>query len=163
MTAQPAPNNQSLPPRFPVWLAVVAGLAVLVCGGLVIARIAAPLAGLLAPADPPFFSPARLLERRMPETGVDEWLYATEASGCEVYDWYAARADVCRLNPGVSCAPDETDPAETGSFSVGYCQGSKPFGDFAADWEIYISDGYNDENGRTRFLIAREIDWINAD
>ncbi len=160
------PTTSTTPPGpaggFPPWATVAFGLAALVFAVLVIARIAVPLAGLLGPAEPPLFEPATLLERRAPDAGVDEWLYATSASGCEVYRWYAQRAAFCRASPDAGCASQETDPDQNGEYGVGYCQGSEPFGDFAARWEIFISAGYNEDSGRTRFLIVREIDWMGG-
>lgn len=159
------PTASTTPPGpaggFPLWGAVAVGVAALGFAVLVIARIAVPLAGLLRPAEPPLFEPATLLEHRVPDTGVDEWLYATSVSGCEVYRWYAERAAFCRVSPGAGCASQETDPDQNGEYGVGYCQGSEPFGGFAAHWEIFISEGYNEDSGRTRFLIVREIDWMS--
>ena len=158
------PSEESASPRsFPLRVAIGAGIVVLIAAALIISRVAGPLAGLLAPGDPPFFEPATLIEHRVLESGVDEWLFATAVSGCEVFEWYAARATLVSLNPSVDCAVSDIDPTHDDVYSIGYCQGSEPFGDFAADWEIYISDGYNDGDGRTRFLLAREVDWINQD
>ncbi len=145
----------------PLWLALVGGVAALVFAVVVIGQIASPLAGLLAPAEPPFFQPATLLEHRRIDNGVDEWLYATDAPGCEVYAWYQERAEFCRPSPGVTCVAGDSGRVGDAEYSIGYCQGSEPFGSFAADWEIYISDGYNEGDMRTRFLIAREVDWLN--
>lgn len=149
----------------PLWAVIVIAAAALLFGGLIIVRVAAPLAGLLNPADPPFFQPAALLEHRAITNGVDEWLYGTDESPCAVYVWYEAQADYCRPSPHINCSSAESafSPAQDEVFSVGYCYGTVPFGDFTADWEIYISAGYNDADGQTRYLIAREVDWINQD
>lgn len=147
----------------PLWAAVLLAIAALVFAAIVIAQVASPLAGLLSPADPPVFAPATLIEHRNMGNGVDEWIYATEASGCQVYEWYQERADLCRPSPLLNCQTDETDPGQVGQYHIGYCQGSEPFGGFASDWEIYIADGYNEDGMRTRFNLAREVDWINQD
>lgn len=144
----------------PSWLVVVIGVAALILAALVISQVASPLAGLISPADPPFFAPATLVEHRNPQYGVDEWVFASELSGCEVYAWYEARATYCRPDPLNSCEDAQSSPLQSGTYSVGYCQGHVPFGEFTSDWEIYISDGYNGPDGRTRYLIAREVNWL---
>jgi hypothetical protein len=146
----------------PLWLAVAVAVAVVIVAILIISRIVGPLAALLSPAEPPFFAPATLLEHREQGYGAGEWLYATEASGCDVYDWYNERATLCTLAPLVDCRPDSSVlPPLEGAYSVGYCQGSVPFGEFSLDWDIFIHDGYNDADGRTRFLLTGEVDWIS--
>ncbi len=169
MQVSPQPDNPVSKPRpsgqggIPLWAVVLLGIAALVFAAVVIVQVAAPLAGLLAPAEPPVFMPSTLIEHRAQDNGVDEWIYASEASGCEVYRWYQEQADLCRPNPTINCQAEESDPMHAGTYNIGYCQGSEPFGDFASDWEIFISDGYNEDEMRTRFLLAREVDWINQD
>lgn len=166
--SEPISEPEETPERkraLPAWVAIAAGIAALIFAIIVISNVAAPLAGLIAPADPPFFQPAALIEHRDLGNGEEEWLYASTATGCDVYLWYAERADYCRLTPESSCdaaMSQATDSAAGLEQSIGYCQGSVPFGDFATNWEIYISDGYTGEDGRTRFLIAREIDWMGG-
>lgn len=155
------PSPPSKKPGLPLWLGIMAGIAAVIFGIVVVIQIATPLAGMIAPADPPFFEPATLLTHENSGTGIDEWLFETGAAGCEVYEWYNERAEFCRLTPGSGCAGTDLFQHDN-SYSVAYCQGSVPFGDFAADWEIYIATGYNEEE-RTRFRLAREVDWINQD
>ena len=147
----------------PAWWVLAIGVAAVGVAVLVIAAVAPSLAGLISPAGPPVFQPSTLLEHRNSEYGVDEWRYATNLSGCEVYQWYQAQADSCHTSPLVNCQAAEASqsaPLQSETYSVGYCQGHVPFGDFTSDWEIYISDGYNEPDGRTHYLIAREVDWL---
>jgi hypothetical protein len=158
--SEPLPEETPVPRRgFPLWVGILAGVAAVLLGIIVVVQIATPLAGLVAPVDPPFFDPAVLLEHENAEMGVDEWLFATDASGCEVYLWYAARADYCRVTPGSGCGGQLLFEYDR-SYNVAYCVGSQPFGEFTANWEIFISTGYNEERP-TRFRIARDVDWIN--
>ena len=152
----PEPAGRGRPP----WLVLAIGVGAVVVAAILIARVASPLAGLISPADPPFFQPATLVEHRNPEYGVDEWLYATDLSGCDVYAWYEAQADSCRPAPINRCQEAQSSPLQSGTYSVGYCQGHVSFGEFTSDWEIYISGGYNEPDGNTRYLIAREVDWL---
>jgi hypothetical protein len=167
-TSGPVPESEETPGRkraLPSWVAIAAGIAALIFAVVVISNVAAPLAGLIAPADPPLFQPAALIEHRDLGDGEEEWLYASTATGCDVYLWYAERAEYCRPVPESNCdatISQATDSVAGSEQSIGYCQGSVPFGDFATNWEIYISDGYTGEDGRTRFLIAREIDWMGG-
>ncbi len=167
-TVEPTPESEETPERkraLPLGVAIAAGSAALIFAVVVISNVAAPLAGLIAPAAPPFFQPAALIEHRDLGDGEEEWLYASNATGCDVYLWYAERAEYCRLAPESNCdaAMSRATASAAGSEqSIGYCQGSVPFGNFATNWEIYISDGYTGEDGRTRFLIAREIDWMGG-
>jgi hypothetical protein len=165
MTTEPVspPQSETEDQGLPLGVWIGIGVGALVLAVLVIVRVASPLAALLFPAEPPFFAPASLIEHRTPYASVDEWLYASDVSGCEIYDWYYERATSCTPSMASSCDGSGFLPSQDGSYSVGYCYGRELFGDFAADWEIYISDGYNDAAGRARFLIAREIDWINQD
>ncbi len=150
------------PSRIPLWLAIIAAGAVVIAAILIISRIVGPLAALLSPAEPPFFAPATLLEHREQGYGAGEWLYATQVSGCDVYDWYSERATLCTLSPLVDCRPNSSGlPPLEGAYSVGYCQGSVTFGEFSLDWDIFIHDGYNGSDGRTRYLLTGEVDWIS--
>lgn len=144
----------------PPWVVLALGVAAVAFAALVIVLVASPLAGLISPADPPFFAPATMLEHRNPQYGVDEWLYATNLSGCEVYLWYKAQATSCRPSAASACVEGQSSPLQSETYSVGYCQGHVPFGEFTSDWEIYISDGYNGSDGRTRYLLAREVNWL---
>jgi len=153
--------EEPIQPRRPGWLVLVIGVAAVGFAALVIALVAGPLAGLLGPADPPFFSPATLVEHRNPQYGVDEWLYASDQPGCEVYLWYKAQPGAtCRPSPVNPCVEGQSAPLQDDTYSVGYCQGHVPFGEFTSDWEIYISDGYNGSDGRTQYLLAREVNWL---
>ncbi|MBN1963936.1 MAG: hypothetical protein JW910_04785 [Anaerolineae bacterium] len=160
----PGQAASSRPVRSPVplWVLVALALAVVVCGAVIIARVAAPLVGLISPPDVPVFPESVLIEQRTEQVGVDEYLYAVDATGCDVYAWYEIQADLCRQTPGSGCS-GTTLPPQDQVYSVGYCQGGEPFGDFSADWEVWISAGYNDDGDMTHYLLVREIDWINQD
>ena len=78
----------------PAWWVLAIGVLAVGVAVLVIAAVAPSLAGLISPAGPPVFQPSTLLEHRNTEYGVDEWRYATNLSGCEVYRWYQAQAEL---------------------------------------------------------------------
>ncbi len=163
--AAPAPPETSLKqapgrPGLSLWWVGLVGLGSLLVAIAIIASVAGPLAGLVSPPDPPLFEPSRLVEHRGLAYGVDEWDYTSETPGCEVYAWYQARAESCLSDPVSSCPAGRTDPAQAGSSGVGYCQGTIAFGEFSADWVVYISDGYNTGDGRAHFSIAREVNWM---
>lgn len=168
MTTQPpSPEGSAAamsprPPGVPLWMLILLGVAVIICGLIIIMRVAAPLLGLIAPPDAPIFPQSVLLERRNEQVGVDEYLYEVEESACTVLAWYEEQGGMCRMSPGASCGGTFLPP-QGQVYSVGYCYGSQPFGDFAAHWEVWISAGYNSEDSVTHFLLAREIDWINQD
>ncbi len=143
---------------FPMqWLAIAVGIAVLVLAAVVILQVAPTLIALLSPATPPFFDPAELIEYRPEDSRGDEWLYSSDTDGCDIYEWYAEQANACRVSPGSGCGGGDFYEHQS-EFSVAYCTGEISFGDFTTHWEVFISDGYNTD-GRSRFLIAREIDW----
>lgn len=160
----PAPEPETGPQQgvasIPIlWIAVAVGAAAVVFAFIVISQVGPALSGLLNPPLPPAFTPSTLVEERDLGNGEQEWHYATESPGCDVYAWYAERADFCRLSPGTGCAGGDQHEHNT-AYSIAYCTGHTDFGDFIANWEVYIHDGYN-EPARSQFLIARTIDWMN--
>lgn len=143
-----------------LWAALAIAVAAVLFAALVISRVASPLIGLIAPPEPPRFEPSTLMEHRVPLEGIDEWIYVTSTSSCEVYEWYSRQADYCRTMSDSPCSANAEPSDSTREVEVGRCFGSERFGDFVAEWEVSVYDGYTGEGGRTRFFTTREINWM---
>jgi len=113
-----------------LWLIVPVGIAALVIAALILARIAGPLYGLLFPLDVPLPADAREVEHVEPDHGAAYSIYRTSLSG-EERQW------------------------RHGVQTIAQCRGSSTSDGQRVSWEVYIADGYPEDEGPTRFRVYR--------
>lgn len=143
----------------PLWMPLL-GLAVALVITMYIAlRILPTLTGLILPPDPPVPPVATTaVTHESKGVGLDEWLYATDATGCEVARYYQNRVGGCSYDPDSGCqTPSRNLPGSILSAQhIVTCQGGQSQGAYSVSWTIYVSSGYS-EGGQTRFRVIREV------
>jgi hypothetical protein len=112
------------------------------------------LYAIVFPAQPPRFADSRELRHTSDSYGVDEWLYETDTSACEVLAFYQSEADTCRLAP-TDCSTSLRNQ------NLARCSGETFFSIFAMKWEVSVSTGDSSEGG-TLYSLSREIFWTGS-
>ncbi len=134
-----------------LWLIVPVGIAALVIAALILARIAGPLYGLLFPLDVPLPADAREVEHVEPDHGAAYSIYRTSLSGEEVAAFYEAEGSTCQYVGPVG----EERQWRHGVQTIAQCRGSSTSDGQRVSWEVYIADGYPEDEGPTRFRVYR--------
>ncbi len=142
-------------------LLLLGGVALLLFAAVVVARIAGPLAGMIAPPNPPVPEGAEKEISRHKEAGIDEWVYATEMNACDVLAFYEDRGGSCIIDES-ACISGETQSStpDGGPLPMGRCSGAENFSIFSYRWEVYVHYAYPD--GLTRFVLARDVNWLGG-
>ena len=141
-------KNQPLWRRYlPALLAVVLVVVVIVgtqAGGMLYAILFPPVAPV----------PVDATEVRYNDHGygVDEWVYITDETVCEVAQYYIDEGGICNLPP--ACNANDSD--SYGGSATLLCTGQQSFSQFAMRWSAYIND---DPSGGSAFTLTREIFW----
>ena len=142
----------------------------MVCSvGLLVALIAAvfigtqiipTLSGLVLPPEPRL--PAgnvTQLKHEPKGTGLDEWVYGTDLSGCEVSKFYEDWLKDCRYDPNVVCKNGKQEASvvpPNQSYSIVQCTGFQSVGTYKLAWTVYVATGYGAPNN-TVFRLVREV------
>src|SRR4051794_2527483 len=88
----------------PLWIPLLGLGAALLFAIFVAARIIPTLAALVLPPDPPLPNVAATqVSHESKGVGLDEWVYATEATGCDVAKYYLTRIGNCSYDPDSGC------------------------------------------------------------
>jgi hypothetical protein len=115
------------------------------------------LYGIVFPPSAPLPAKAHEISHKNLAHGVDEWVYGTDQSGCEVLAYYQEHGGTCRVAP-MNCGADIVADVNTPGQHVAICSGESQFSIFALRWEVNIATGYR-ANGLTQFNLMREIFW----
>ena len=147
---------------------IVIGLLALVFAAFVGTQVLGVLMAILLPPPPP--TPPNLIEATHSSAayGVDEWLYETTASPCEVVRFYQEQEQsqpdegTCSIAP-LWCGDDRSSDqslsgAQTEGQHVARCQGITRFSLFAMRWQAIISTA-DTPDYQTEFRLVREIFW----
>jgi hypothetical protein len=156
MTTATAPDNNK---GLPVWIPLLALVAAFVVAMLVAIRICPTLTALVIPPDPPLPPVATTLKLHETKVvGVDEWVYSTDAEGCEVAQFYVARVGNCVYDPDSGCNGPSRAPGGNpiSPLHVVRCQGNQSFGLYRVDWTVYVTTGIP-EGGRTSLRVIRTV------
>lgn len=116
--------------------------------------------GLIFPPEAPVPSDALLIEHENFAYGVDEWLYGTQTTACDLVTFYLENGANCRLTPG-QCGTGVTSPLGQTIQNVATCRGRETFSIFEMAWETTIAAGYR-TGDPTRFRVRREVFWIGT-
>jgi hypothetical protein len=142
----------------PLWMPLVGLIIALLFAIFVGVRVVPTLSGVVLPPDPPLPAGAvSMLSHEGKGVGLDEWLYGTTRSGCQVARYYEQRFGYCLFDPDSNCERGGVPPMQAGSSSfIARCDGKDTFGAYQATWTVYISSGYA-EQGQTHFRVIREV------
>lgn len=125
-------------------------------------RICPTLSALVFPPEPPLpqdgavtVKPIKPVESK--GVGLDEWLYGTSMSACDLAAFYQSKIGSCTYDPDSGCqsAPKGGSLAPGVPFPVATCQGRQEIGGYAIRWIVYISGGFGGEFP-TQFRVIRE-------
>ncbi len=146
----PAPTSETPAEgrHVPSWALVVALIVAVAFGALVVARVAAPLHGLLFPLRAPVPDDVQEVEHGTSERGgMDYWIYRTDQSGHAVAQFYEQQGSECRYSP----RPIEI--REGVPYNVAYCYGYEDGPVRSVAWEVFIAEGYPEDEGPTIFRL----------
>ncbi|MBI5669184.1 MAG: hypothetical protein HZC41_14360 [Chloroflexi bacterium] len=153
MVEQETPARRTIP-----WQVLLLGLAGLALALLVGSQVIGVLYSIVAPPLPPLPEGVALLEHTGADYGVDEWLYGTPQSACDVVRFYENNGADCRLSNGGCSGMRAGETPSTEPQSVAQCEGEKRFSIFAMRWNVIVATGYQ-QNGPTHFRLTREVFW----
>lgn len=144
-----SPARRTIP-----WQVLLLGVAALALALVIGSQVIGVLYSIIAPPAPPLPEGATVLEHTNADYGVDEWLYGTDQSACDVVEFYEHNGADCRLGSG-GCAGEGT---ATQPQSVAQCEGRQQFSIFAMRWNVIVATGYK-QDGQTHFRLTSEIFW----
>lgn len=150
-------ETKGLPLGIPLIGLLVAFLAALFVG----TRICPVLSALVVPPDPHLPSGAiTQLDHLQKGNGLDEWVYGTKLTGCDVALFYEAWLKDCTYDPDEHCTPGGTEQRRVAPPAQGYhvvtCTGDQSIGVMHLAWTAYVATGYQDDN-LTVFRLVREV------
>lgn len=144
----------------PLWMPLV-GLVIALAVALFIGvRIIPTLSALVSPPDPPRPpAPATLMLHEAKGTGLDEFLYGTETSGCEVARYYEKLLGDCTYDPDSRCQLPGGGPLVVPGSSAGVarCEGKQTIGAYNVTWIVYVTTNFTDGGPKTRYRVIREV------
>ena len=149
-TQPSAPPSKNAPEgrRVPRWALVVALALAVAFGALVVVRVAAPLHGLLFPLRAPVPEEAQEVEHGTTERGeMDYWIYRTDQSGRAVAQFYEQQGSTCRY------AARPIEIRKDVPYNVAYCYGYEDGVVRSVAWEVFIAEGYPENEGPTIFRL----------
>jgi hypothetical protein len=150
-------DSKGLPLGIPLIGLLIAFVAALFIG----ARICPVLSTIVAPPDPRLPSGAiQQLDHLQKGNGLDEWVYGTKLSGCDVALFYEAWLKDCTYDPDEHCSPGGTEQRKVAPRSSCYhvvtCTGDQSIGVMHLAWTAYVATGYLGDNP-TVFRLVREV------
>jgi hypothetical protein len=145
----------------PIWMPLVGLLSAFVLAIAVGATICPTLSALIFPPGPrlPTTGPVHEISHQSEGTGLDEWVYGTDLSGCAVAQFYMDWLKNCVYDPSVGCKNGADGslivPQEDG-YHVVQCMGKQVVGSDTLAWTVYVSSGYS-KGDKTVFRLIREV------
>jgi len=153
MTGEPRTDNDPRRrlPAIPLWVALLLMVAALALAVVILARVAEPLYGLVFSSGAPVPEGAVEVEHVEPEQGAAYRIYRTSQSGRQVAAFYEGEGGTCVYSalPPVG-AEDYTSGRER---SVARCTGQSESAARGGGWEVYIAEGYSEDEGPTIFRL----------
>jgi len=135
----------------PVVVALAAMVAAVAFGAVILMRVAGPLYGLLFPIKLPVPGGAQEIEHVKPQKGPEYWIYHTSMPGLEVAAFYEKEGGSCRYVRDLAGGTGST----LGPRSVAKCVGKKSHAGLGVAWEVYIGEGYPEDEGPTIFRLYK--------
>lgn len=153
-------------PRTIPWRIIVLGVIALVLAVIIATQVLGVLYVIVFPPGPPLPGDISLMSHTSQDYGVDDWLYDSRQSACNVLTFYVNSGGECRIAPAQCADDDETSgESDLSSFAVpalnqhvARCSGESKISIFAMRWQVIIATGPSPDVP-TRFRITREIYW----
>ncbi|HML20474.1 MAG TPA: hypothetical protein PKD09_02425 [Aggregatilinea sp.] len=143
-----AEAEESSSRQFPLWLALVIGVAALALAALVLVSVVPTLYDLVFPLKAPLPEGVEEVEHAKPEHDAEYWIYRTSMSGPDVAAFFEEQGSECQY---MATLGESSFDTSSGVRTVAHCLGTKKSGEQTVSWEVYIADGYPDDQGPTRF------------
>jgi hypothetical protein len=111
--------------------------------------------GILFPPSPPLPANITLVSHQSSNHGLDDWVYETTLSSCDVITFYQSIGGQCDISPEYCQNPENENlrPQTT-------CTGESHFSIFAMRWDAWIEPGTDTEH--TNLGLTREVFWTGA-
>ncbi len=142
------------------WRLLILGTAVLAMAIFIATQVIGILFAIVLPPAPPVPPNSTVMEHSSAAHGVDDWLYGSTTSACDVVRYFVASGGECRIAP-LTCGTEQQLDVDREGQHVARCTGESYFSIFAMRWDVSIATGYR-ENGQTHFRLTREIFWTGA-
>ena len=154
-------DNIAIPVRLLV-LGAIALILALVIG----TQVLGVLYVIVFPPAPPLPTDVTLVSHTSSAHGVDEWLYTTTQSACDVVKFYIDNGAVCRIAPTCDDQnPDTGLPSpsvENASQNVARCVGQARISIFSMRWQLIVAVSH-DPDIVTEFRLVRDVFWTGGD
>lgn len=141
------------------WRLIFFGAVAVLLAIFIATQVIGILFAIVFPPSAPVPPNSTIISHTSEAHGVDDWLYGTDASGCEVLFFYQQHG-VCRFAP-MTCEPGGSAGGQGAGQNTGRCTGEVYFSIFAMRWNVSVATGYS-ENGATHFRLTREIFWTGV-
>src|SRR5579859_4882401 len=133
-------TRKGLPLGVPIVGLLIAFVAALFVG----ARVCPVLSALVLPPDPRLPSGViQQVSHEQKDNGLDEWVYGTKLTGCEVALFYQDWLKDCTYDPDEHCGAGGTEQRKVLPTNPGYhvvtCTGSQSIGVYSMAWTVYVS------------------------
>jgi hypothetical protein len=143
----------------PLWMPILGLTLAFIVAIFAGTQICPVLSALVLPPDPRLPpGTVRQTDHVQKGMGLDEWVYATNLSGCNVALFYQDWLKNCTYDPDVSCTKGKENDrvAKQGDYHVVQCVGQQAVGAFHLNWTAYVATGYPG-NEKTIFRLVREV------
>ncbi len=157
--AEALPNNRRIPTKV-----IVMGLIAIVFAIVIGSQVIGVLYAIFFPPAAPIPEQVTLVSHTGGDYGVDDWLFSSNQTPCEVLRFYQTKAAECRVAPvwcDTSTSATPPEGSKTSSQNVARCIGTQIFSIFALRWETVIATGSTPDQ-ITQFRLNREIFWTGA-
>ncbi len=156
--AEPLPETRRVPTKI-----IVMGLVAIVFALVIGSQVIGVLYAIFFPPAAPVPDQATLVSHTSKDYGVDDWLYTSNQTPCEVVRFYQSNDAQCRVAPvwcdtGAATAPEGL---KTSGQNVARCIGIQNFSIFALRWEVIVATGTTADQP-SQFRLNREIYWTGA-
>lgn len=143
-------------------VALVVVLVGIVLLGVLVLPFLNVLFNILIPPSPPLPNVSLTeVSHQNYDYGVDEWIYNTNVSACDLLQYYQSLDIFCAVTP-LSCgrSQDGTDDFAIQNTLVARCEGRFDFSLFSMDWWVLVQLNPDDPS-LGRLDIWREINWLS--
>jgi hypothetical protein len=144
----------------PLWIPIIGLFLVFIIAVVVGIRVLPTLSALVMPPSPRLpDGVVKALQEEQKGAGLDEFVYGSTMSGCQIAQFYQDWLKECVYDPGITCRNGQLEQATVptdNTYHVARCQGYQSIGMGRFMWTVYISSGYQQEN-TTVFRVIREV------
>lgn len=146
------------------WGMIVAAIAVMIFGVLLVGRFLPVLYAIMFPPSPPRPDTTVELSGDSSGYGADTILYAVPEDGCALVRYYQSQGATCSVAPAICDTGFVQMEQPRPATQVARCNADVPFSIFTMRYRAEIITGYGTqtEGLPTRLRLEREIFWSGA-